>query len=57
MPTLELNQKTADGQATAPALVVTDENVEECERRFKSLPRFSPEWDALGDALHVYILG
>ncbi len=47
----------AAGEETAPALVVTDENVDElCERLWK-LPEDSPEYDRLADALHRYVIG
>jgi hypothetical protein len=64
--TSSILKKTMAKEAAAPTpattqpetpIVVTDDNVEELERKFKTLSENDPLYIPLGDALHRYILG
>ena len=37
--------------------VVTDENLDEMEAKFHAMPEDDPDFNALGDALHRWMLG
>ena len=55
---LPITAAPAPGTKMAPEpFVVTDENVEQFEERFKAMSQNNPDFKRLGDALHRYMIG